>query len=97
MTVGLDHEYIPENTAKGDIPGPRPDVRTTYCEVMQMGACRLDEAGQEVSVLNQTVSAHYTSLNCLLRVWDDVQTFYAQNDVKEILPDPQKIGAQHYE
>lgn len=58
MTVGVDHEYIPENAAKGDTPGPRPDVRTTYCEVMQMGACRLDEAGQEVAVLNQTVSAH---------------------------------------
>ncbi len=25
---------------------------------MQMGACRLDEAGQEVAVLNHTVSAH---------------------------------------
>lgn len=58
MTVGVDHEYIPENAAKGDTPGPRPDVRTTYCEVMQMGACKLDEVGQEVAVLNQTVSAH---------------------------------------
>lgn len=58
MTVGVDHEYIPENAAKGDTPGPRPDVRMTYCEVMQMGACKLDEAGQEVAVLNQTVSAH---------------------------------------
>jgi hypothetical protein len=58
MTVGVDHEYIPENAAKGNTPGPRPDVRTTYCEVMQMGACRLNEAGEEVAVLNQTVSAY---------------------------------------
>ena len=58
MTVGVDHKYIPENAAKGDTPGPRPDVRTTYCEVMQMGACRLDADGNEVGVLNLTIKAH---------------------------------------
>jgi hypothetical protein len=58
MIVGIDHEYIPENAAQGDIPGERPDMHTIYCEVMQVGACKLDEAGNEVVVLNQTVSAH---------------------------------------
>lgn len=58
MLVGVDHEYIPEDAAKGDVPGKRPDVRTVYCEVMQMGACKLDGAGNEVAVLNQTVSAY---------------------------------------
>ena len=58
MIIGIDHEYIPENAAQGDIPGERPDVHSVYCEVMQMGACKLDEVGNEVAVLNQTVSAH---------------------------------------
>jgi len=58
MLVGIDHEYIPENAAQGDVPGQRPDVRTVYCEVMQMGACKLDESGMELAVLNQTVSAN---------------------------------------
>lgn len=58
MIIGIDHEYIPENAAQGDVPGERPDVHAIYCEVMQMGACKLDDAGNEVAVLNQTVSAH---------------------------------------
>lgn len=58
MTIGIDHEYIPENAAQGDTPGERPDVQTIYCEVMQMGACKLDGKGKEIAVLNQTVSAH---------------------------------------
>ena len=58
MLIGIDHEYIPENASQGDVPGERPDVHSIYCEVMQMGACKLDEAGSEVAVLNQTVSAY---------------------------------------
>ena len=27
MTIAVDHEYIPENAAQGDIPGERPDVK----------------------------------------------------------------------
>jgi len=56
--TAVDHEYIPENAAPGDVPGERPDVTKVYCEVMQMGACKLDDGGNEVAVLNQTVSAH---------------------------------------
>ncbi len=58
MIIGIDHEYIPENAAQGDTPGERPDVQAIYCEVMQMGACKLDEFGRELGVLNQIVSAH---------------------------------------
>lgn len=58
MLIGIDHEYIAENASQGDVPGERPDVHSIYCEVMQMGACKLDETGNEVAVLNQTVSAH---------------------------------------
>ncbi len=59
MISGVDHEYIAEDAPKGAIPPmSRPDVRTTYCEVMQMGACKLDEYGVELDVLNLTVKAH---------------------------------------
>jgi len=56
MLVGIDNEYIPEDARMGNTPGPRPDVTKTYCEVMQMGACKLD--ADEVAVMNQAVSAH---------------------------------------
>jgi hypothetical protein len=59
MTIGIDHEYIAENAPQGDeLPAERPDVKTVYCEVMQMGACRLDTDGNEMGVLNLTVKAH---------------------------------------
>jgi hypothetical protein len=58
MTTAVDHEYIPENAATGDTPGQRPDVQSVYCEIMQMGACRLDAGGTEIAVLNLTVKAH---------------------------------------
>jgi hypothetical protein len=58
MIIGIDHEYISENASQGDVPGERPDVTQTYCEVMQMGACKLDEKGNELAILNQVVSAH---------------------------------------
>ncbi len=58
MIIGIDHEYIPENATQGDTPGGRPDVHEVYCEVMQMGACKLDGGGNEIAVLSQTVSAH---------------------------------------
>ena len=56
--IGIDHEYIPETAPQGDTPGERPDVQNVYCEIMQMGACKLDRAGREVGVLNLTVRAH---------------------------------------
>ncbi len=56
--IATDHEYIPENAAQGDTPGGRPDVRKTYCEVMQMGACKVDDDGNETEVLNLTVRGH---------------------------------------
>lgn len=56
--IGIDHEYIPENSPQGDIPGKRPDVQSVYCEIMQMGACKLDKSGQEIGVLNLVVRAH---------------------------------------
>jgi hypothetical protein len=62
MLVGIDNEYIPEDARMGNTPGPRPDVTKTYCEVMQMGACKLDSTGKEVAVLNQTVSAYKLEL-----------------------------------
>ncbi len=58
MLIGVDHEYIPENAAQGDVPGERPDVTSVYCEIMQMGACKLNESGRELAVLNRIVSAH---------------------------------------
>jgi hypothetical protein len=58
MLVGVDHEYIAENAAPGDVPGKRPDPRQVYCEVMQVGACRLDALGREVGILNRTVKAY---------------------------------------
>jgi len=56
--IGIDHEYISENAAQGDTPGERPDVQRVYCEIMQMGACKLAKGGRELGVLNLTVRAH---------------------------------------
>lgn len=56
--LGIDHEYIPETAPMGDVPGTRPDVQSVYCEIMQMGACKLDAAGREIGVLNIVVKPH---------------------------------------
>lgn len=56
--IGIDHEYIPENATSGDTPSERPDVQKVYCEIMQMGACKLDSEGKEIGVLNLIVKAH---------------------------------------
>ena len=56
--IGIDHEYIPANAAQGNKPSGRPNVEQIYCEVMQMGACKLDTRGNEIGVLNLTVQAH---------------------------------------
>lgn len=56
--VALDFEYIPSDAETGDIPGPRPDVQEVYCEIMQIGACKLDSEGNEIGLLNLTVRAH---------------------------------------
>ncbi len=56
--IAIDTEYIAENAATGDIPGPRPNIEEVYCEIMQIGACKLDVEGNEVAVLNITVLPH---------------------------------------
>jgi hypothetical protein len=58
MFVGVDHEYISDDALQGSTPGQRPDVRSTYCEVMQVGACKVDAQGNEIGVLNIVVRAH---------------------------------------
>jgi hypothetical protein len=58
LMITIDLEYIPENAAKGMIPGERPNVQWVYCEAMQIGACRLDPSGREVATLDVTVRAH---------------------------------------
>lgn len=57
--IGIDHEYILENATQGDTPGERPDVQRVYCEIMQVGACKLDKEGREIGVLNLIVRAHH--------------------------------------
>lgn len=56
--IGIDLEYIPENAAQGVTPSERPDVQTVYCEIIQMGACKLDSDGNEIDILNLTVRTH---------------------------------------
>ena len=56
--IALDFEYIPKNAGAGDVPGPRPGVQEVYCEIMQIGACKLDNVGNEIGLLNLTVRAH---------------------------------------
>ncbi|MES2749192.1 MAG: hypothetical protein V4606_02255 [Patescibacteria group bacterium] len=56
--VTIDFEYIASDALAGDIPGKRPDVQNVYCEIMQIGACKLDENGKEVGLLNITVKPH---------------------------------------
>ena len=56
--VALDFEYIANDAQMGDIPGVRPDVQNVYCEIMQIGACKLDSEGKEIGLLNLTVRAH---------------------------------------
>lgn len=59
--IGIDTEYVAHNAVQGDIPGPRPNPQSVYCEIMQIGACKLDGQGQEVGTLNLTVRAHILS------------------------------------
>lgn len=56
--IALDHEYLAEDAVHGDTPGQRPDVQKVYCEVMQMGACKLDAHGREIATFNLDVQAH---------------------------------------
>ncbi len=56
--IAVDHEYIPENASMGDVPSGRPDVQTTYCEIVQIGACKLDASGREVATLNIIVQPY---------------------------------------
>jgi len=59
MIIGIDNEYIAEDTPGGAVaPDSRPDVMETYCEVMQMGACRVDQDGTEVAIINKLVKPH---------------------------------------
>ena len=57
--IGLDHEYIATDAPSGaEPPQQRPDPRVTYCEVMQMGACKLNSGGEEIDILNRIVKGH---------------------------------------
>lgn len=56
--IGIDFEYIKENAPTGDDPGERPDIKNTYCELVQIGACKLDSNGNEVATLNVLVQPH---------------------------------------
>lgn len=59
MISTIDNEYIAANAPQGhEPPLERPDVRKDYCEVMQMAACKLDDNGNEVAIMDQVVSAH---------------------------------------
>ncbi len=53
--IVIDCEYIPENSPMGDVPGPRPNVEEVYCEVIQIGVCKLDDQGREKGWLSLTV------------------------------------------
>lgn len=62
VMIGIDNEYISANALQGDVPGARPDVQSVYCEIMQMGACKLDNMGREIGVLNLIVQAHHIKI-----------------------------------
>lgn len=55
--IGIDLEYVPEDAAPGHVPGERPNPRRVYCEIMQIGACKLAN-GTETGSLNVLVQAH---------------------------------------
>lgn len=55
MLVAVDFEYC---VVRDPVEGRRPDVRTEQCEIIQIGAVRLDGDGKEVASLNVLVSAH---------------------------------------
>ncbi|MBP9762328.1 hypothetical protein KBD34_01800 [Patescibacteria group bacterium] len=56
--IAIDHEYLSETAPSGDTPGERPDVQRVYCEIMQIGACKLDAHGVEIGTLNVTIQPH---------------------------------------
>jgi hypothetical protein len=56
--IAIDHEYLSESAPLGDTPGERPDVQNVYCEIMQIGACKLDADGIEIGTFNVTVQSH---------------------------------------
>ncbi len=64
--IAIDHEYLSETAPLGDTPGERPDVQRVYCEIMQIGACKLDKDGLEIGTLNITVQPHRLSV---IPVW----------------------------
>jgi len=56
--IAIDTEYLAEDALLGDTPGPRPNVQEVYCEIMQIGACKLDGNGVEIDVLNITIKPY---------------------------------------
>jgi DNA polymerase III alpha subunit (gram-positive type) len=56
--IGIDFEYIKENAPEGDDPGGRPDIQNTYCEIVQIGACKIDADGKEIKSLNIMVAPY---------------------------------------
>ncbi|XKT74233.1 MAG: exonuclease domain-containing protein [Patescibacteria group bacterium UBA2163] len=57
--IAIDTEYIPETASEDVIPSQRPDVTKVYCEIIQIGAVRLNEEGKETEALNITVSPSF--------------------------------------
>ena len=55
--IGIDCEYVAENAQQGEHPGKRPNPENTYCELIQIGACKLDDDGKEQAALNLTIRA----------------------------------------
>lgn len=58
MIVAIDCEYVAPSAVAGEVPGVRPDVRTEYCEIMQIGACKVGRDGNELGVLEIVVLPH---------------------------------------
>lgn len=56
--IGIDFEYIKENAPQGNDSGDRPDIKNTYCEIVQIGACKLDNEGKEIESLNIMVAPY---------------------------------------
>lgn len=59
--IAVDTEYIPETAVDGLVSSGRPDVKITYCEIMQIGAAKLDEHGNEIETLNLTIKPSFIS------------------------------------
>ncbi len=84
--IAIDTEYIAENAK--NTAGERPDVHTVYCEIMQIGACKLDAHGNEVGTLNLTVQAHVIKT---IPLWLSQMTGMTEEKRARGIPFPQAL------